>query len=188
MSELCKSINPSKADIHNLSGDTKVSFIDMAALSNNGYIESMVDKTLSEVRAGSYTYFAENDIIIAKITPCMENGKCAIAKGLTNGIGFGSSEYHVFRANDNVEVKYLFDFLNRNEIRQQAAARMTGASGHRRVPVDFYINLSIPVPSKEEQQRIIAEIEGYESVIAQARAIMDGCAARKQAILDKYLK
>ena len=72
-----------------------VSFIEMASVSDEGYISEKVDRPLGEVLKGSYTYFSEGDIIIAKITPCMENGKCAIARNLTNHIGFGSSEFHV---------------------------------------------------------------------------------------------
>ncbi len=111
------------------------------------FIDTCQDRTLKEVIKGSYTYFRDGDIIIAKITPCMENGKCALVSGLTNGIGFGSSEFHVFR-NSNAAVKqeYLFYYLNRESIRKQAEERMTGASGHRRVPIDFIDELPIPVP------------------------------------------
>lgn len=188
MSELCSVINPSKSELSNFGDDIFVSFVEMASVNNDGYIESKVDKPLSELRRGSYTYFAENDIIIAKITPCMENGKCAIATELTNGIGFGSSEFHVFRCSDQIHNKYLFGYLNRESIRQMAAKRMTGSSGHRRVPISFYENLEIPVPSLEEQERVIKEIETYEAAIAKAKTIMSGCAERKKAILEKYLE
>ncbi len=94
-----------------------VSFVEMASVSNNGFIERKEDRELRTLRKGSYTYFADNDIIIAKITPCMENGKCALAKELTNAIAMGSSEFHVFRANDNVLSEYLFYQLNRESIR-----------------------------------------------------------------------
>ena len=159
----------------------------MASVSNYGYIERMEDKQYSNVKHGGYTYFAENDIIIAKITPCMENGKCAIATGLTNGIGFGSTEFHVLRCKEQIINKYLFGYLNRSAIREEAAKRMTGASGHRRVPIEFYEDLEIPVLPMAEQQQIISQVEQYEAAIRQAQTIMDGCAARKKAILDKYL-
>ncbi len=83
----------------------------------------------------------------------MENGKCAIATGLTNKIGFGSSEFHVLRSNEQIINKYLFGYLNRETIRQMAEKRMTGASGHRRVPISFYENLQIPVPPMPEQEK-----------------------------------
>lgn len=127
-------VNPSASEIKNLSDDTMVSFVEMASVSENGYIETKVDKTLGEVRSGSYTYFANDDIIIAKITPCMENGKCALASDLTNGIGYGSSEFHVFRCSDKIDKGYLFALLNREDVRYCAQKSMTGKSGHRRVP------------------------------------------------------
>lgn len=76
--------------------DTVVSFVEMASVSEHGYIEKTEDRSVLELKKGSYTYFSNNDILIAKITPCMENGKCALANNLKNGIGFGSTEFHVF--------------------------------------------------------------------------------------------
>lgn len=156
-------MNTSKTEVHNISDDTLVSFVEMASVSNEGFIETKVDRPYSEVRSGGYTYFAEGDIIIAKITPCMENGKCAIAEGLTNGIGFGSSEFHTFRCHeDELLTKYLFHLLNQSMIRKAAEDAMTGASGHRRVPATFYEELLIPVPPIPVQMQIIdacAEIE-----------------------------
>ena len=140
------------------------------------------------MRKGSYTYFANNDIIIAKITPCMENGKCALAENLENGIGFGSSEFHVIRVNlEYIVPKYIFSLINRKIIREAAEKIMTGSSGHRRVPAAFYENLELPVPSLFEQQRFVAEIEKLEQAIAQAQATIAAAPAKKQAIMQKYL-
>ena len=182
-------VNPSKREVSELSLDTIVSFLEMSFISDDGFIDTRQDRTLREVMKGSYTYFRDGDIIIAKITPCMENGKCALVSDLTNGIGFGSSEFHVFRNSSSaVKQEYLFYYLNRESIRKQAEQRMTGASGHRRVPIDFYRELPIPVPPLQEQERIIREIEGYEAEIRKAEAVMQGAEARKSAILRKYLQ
>ena len=181
--------NPSKREVAEMPLDTVVSFIEMASVSNDGFVEVRQDRTLQEVKKGSYTYFRDGDIIIAKITPSMENGKCALVSGLTNGIGFGSSEFHVFRnKNTAVRQEYLFHYLNRESIRRQAELRMTGASGHRRVPIDFYRELSIPVPSLQEQERIIREIESYEAEIRKTEVVMQEVEARKSSILQKYLE
>lgn len=189
LEKLCSAINPSKADVKSIESSTMVSFVEMSSVSNDGYIEQKVDKPLVDVRKGSYTYFAEGDIIIAKITPCMENGKCALATGLTNGIGFGSSEFHVLRVNNKlINNVYLFAYLNRKEIRERAAAVMTGSSGHRRVPITFYEELEIPVPSMDEQLRIVAEYQKNISAIMDLRESMSNASSAKQAILDKYLK
>lgn len=160
----------------------------MASVSNYGFIESKINKPLGELRKGSYTYFAENDVIIAKITPCMENGKCALATGLSNGIGMGSSEFHVFRAKEqNILPAFLFYSLNRETIRKEAEKQMTGSSGHRRVPISFYENLQIVVPDLPEQQKIIGEIEKLENQIAELEAQIEGVADMKKAVLKAFL-
>ncbi|MFC0322695.1 restriction endonuclease subunit S [Gallibacterium melopsittaci] len=187
ISELCI-INPSKNEIKHLSDNLLVSFIEMASVSNNGYIERKVDRALGTLRKGSYTYFKENDVIIAKITPCMENGKCALAVNLTNQIGIGSSEFHIFRANETIYPQFLFFSLNRKEVRIEAEKNMTGTSGHRRVPSSFYENLQIPVPPLAEQEKIIAEVTQYEQAITQLETQMQGCADKKKAVLDRLLK
>ena len=130
----------------------------MASVSSEGFIERKVDRPYGEVCNGGYTYFAEGDFIIAKITPCMENGKCAIAEGLTNGIGFGSSEFHTFRCHaSEILTKFLFLLLNQTTVRKAAEDAMTGASGHRRVPAAFYEEMLIPVPPIPVQQQVIDE-------------------------------
>lgn len=176
--------NPPKVDIPN---DTLISFVEMAAVSNDGHIVSAVDRPMLEVRKGSYTYFQENDIIIAKITPCMENGKCALAMGLTNGIGMGSSEFHVFRCGAEILPKYLFGYLNRQVIRQEAEKVMTGSSGHRRVPIGFYQQLLIPVLPLSDQQKIATQIQQAEDQITQLDARLSALKAKKESVLKKYL-
>jgi type I restriction enzyme M protein len=178
--------NPSKMEISAIDVNTQISFVDMQSVSNDGYIANKVDRSYFEIRNGGYTYFHEGDIIIAKITPCMENGKCALATNLTNEIAFGSSEFHVFRSNGKkINSKYLFTLLNRKSIRIEAERNMTGASGHRRVPIAFYENLEIPLPSLSEQQKIVSEIEKIEAKIAEAQKIIDDMPIRKNEILKK---
>ncbi|MDR3273597.1 MAG: restriction endonuclease subunit S [Flavobacteriaceae bacterium] len=180
--------NPSKSEISNLDINTLISFVDMPSVSNNGYIANRIDKTFGEIKKGSYTYFKESDIIIAKITPCMENGKCALATNLTNGLALGSSEFHVFRANnDKIITKYLFTLLNRKSIRVEAEKNMTGASGHRRVPIAFYENLEIPLPPLSAQQKIVSEIEKIETQIAALEQEVAEIPKQEEAILKKYL-
>ena len=166
-------INPSKTDISTIADNMEVSFIEMSSVSNEGYIETMTNKPLKDVRKGGYTYFAENDLIFAKITPCMENGKCGIARNLTNGIGFGSSEFHVFRCSESINNKYLFLILNSTIVRNGAIANMTGSSGHRRVPEIFYRNLQIPLPPMEVQMRIVEESNKIDAEYKNSRMTIE---------------
>lgn len=185
---LCKKINPSKTEIRGLRLDTKVSFVAMESLSTDGFIQNMVDMELSQLRNGSYTYFGENDIIIAKITPCMENGKCALAKGLTNRIGMGSSEYHVFRPDQKQIIdKFMFYSLNRESVRKAAASKMTGSSGHRRVSVTFYENLVIQVPVVEDQIKIADRIEKLHMELIELKRINKELEDQKKSIIEKYV-
>lgn len=169
-------MNMSKTEIHDFDDNNMVSFVEMSSVSNEGFIETKVDRPYGELRNRGYTYFAEGDIIIAKITPCMENGKCAIAEGLTNGIGFGSSEFHTFRCHeDMILTKYLFLILNQNKVRKAAEEAMTGASGHRRVPAVFYEEMMIPLPPLNIQQQIIDECEKVDAEYENTRrSIEDG--------------
>lgn len=160
--------NPSKTEIKNLNDNTKVSFVEMASVSDEGYIAEKEEKAYQEIKKGSYTYFAEGDIIMAKITPCMENGKCAIATGLKSKIGFGSSEFHVIRVGSEILNNYLFELLNRREVRQVAEKNMTGSSGHRRVPKEFYESLKIPLPPIKIQAELVKECEKINTAAEKA--------------------
>jgi restriction endonuclease S subunit len=181
-------INPSKTELKGVDENTNISFIKMASVSNDGFIQYKEDRLLKDLKKGSYTYFRENDIIIAKITPCMENGKCALATGLTNHLAMGSSEFHVIRCDEKIiSAKYIFSLLNRVKIRQEAERNMTGSSGHRRVPASFYQDYKIPVPDLKIQQNLVEQIEQLENKIATAQKIINEAASKKQAVLKHYL-
>lgn len=125
-------------------------------------------RPLREV-AGSYTYFADGDVLLAKITPCFENGKLGIAAGLSNGVGFGSSEYFVLRPRANLTPEWLFHFLSRDTFRVEGAGQMAGAVGHQRVAKEFIERSQIPIPAVAEQRRIVAILDDVFAAIATAR-------------------
>ena len=102
-------------------------------------------RSLSSVYKG-YTYFAENDVLLAKITPCFENGKLGVARGLKNGVGFGSSEFVVFRCKENILPNFLYYFLNQKSFREEGKKNMSGAVGHKRVTKEFIANSLISLP------------------------------------------
>ncbi|HDZ5071566.1 TPA: restriction endonuclease subunit S [Campylobacter jejuni] len=146
-------INPSKVEINNCLKNTIVTFLSMQNL-GSGFIHHREQGQIIEFENG-YTYFAENDILIAKITPCMEHGKCAIATDLYNGIGFGSTEFNVFRIRDpRFLTEFVFCYLNRDSIRKIATDNMVGTSGRQRVPTAFYEKLPIPILPIEFQLEI----------------------------------
>ncbi|MBA3832442.1 MAG: restriction endonuclease subunit S [Chthoniobacterales bacterium] len=136
---------------------------------------------MAEVRKG-YTPFRDGDVIFAKVTPCMENGKAAVMKGLTNGVGFGSTEFFALRPSARIDANYLLHFLLQRSFRQQAARNMTGAVGLRRVPKSYLEQQQIPLPPIDQQQRIVAAIE------KQFTRLEAGVAAlrRVQANLKRY--
>lgn len=182
-------INPSKSELSDYPLDKLVSFVEMSSVSSKGYIETKEDKQYREVKSGGYTYFAENDIIIAKITPCMENGKCAIAKDLTNGIAFGSTEFHVFRCSKEILNTYLFALLNTDTIRYCAQKNMTGSSGHRRVPESFYKSMEIPLPPLNIQETIAKDCQSIDDECRSNEKIINNAEKGINEIirgLDKY--
>jgi type I restriction enzyme, S subunit len=136
---------------------------------NVKFLEPTRTRPLGEV-SGSYTYFADGDVLLAKITPCFENGKLGIARNLTNGVGFGSSEYVVLRPSAALRAEFLYYFLVRPAFREEGARTMAGAVGHKRITKEFVENSRIPVPALEEQQRIVAILDEAFKGISTAKA------------------
>ena len=162
--EVCL-INPRKNELAGLDPGTIVSFVPMAEIYEHRItFQPLQKKVLSEVSA-SYTYFKDRDVLLAKVTPCFENGKAGIARGLVNGIGFGSSEFYVLRPGLSVLPEWLYFCVMHSQFRESGIAQMTGTGGLQRLPRDFVKHFQIPLPPLEVQQEIVAEIEGYQKVI-----------------------
>ncbi len=172
INDIC-TINPRKNQLSEMNPDTRVSFVPMADINEHQMVfQPIAEKLLSEVTS-SYTYFEDNDVLFAKVTPCFENGKAGIAKGLINGIGFGSSEFYVLRCSEQVLPEFLYFCITHPFFRDTAVAQMTGTGGLQRVPRDYVENFKIPLPPIAIQQEIVAEIEDYQKVIDGARAVID---------------
>lgn len=155
LGEICE-INPKKSQDARLTNGLLVSFVPMPSVSESGDIDATQVKPYDEVKTG-FTYFAENDVLFAKITPCMENGKGAIATGLHNGIGFGSTEFHVLRpAKGTATPCWIYTLTVFPQFRIDAASNMTGSAGQRRVPASFLENYHVSVPPLELQNRFAA--------------------------------
>ena len=151
----CCILNPRRPNIA-LCDTDKVSFIPMPAVSEDGYLVDMTDEEYGKVKK-SFTYFENNDVLFAKITPCMENGKGAIVHGLTNGIGMGSTEFHVLRPINGISSPYWLLALTRMPIfRERAAKNMSGTGGQKRVSASYLDHFMVGLPAIEEQRRFEA--------------------------------
>ena len=157
-----------------LADDLDVSFVPMPAVSHRSrYLLPHGSRKLSEVKRG-YTHFQDGDMLFAKITPCMENGKGAIASDLTNGIGCGTTELHVLRPGSSITSEWIYYFVRQEQFRKEAERNMTGSAGQLRVPLSFLEEQKIPTPdSVDEQRRIVAKLDQVTACIDDARARLD---------------
>jgi type I restriction enzyme, S subunit len=166
--------------------DEKVSFLGMADVSESGETTAGAEKRYSEVRVG-YTQFWNSDLLVAKITPCFQNGKIAQAK-LEHELGAGSTEFHVVRGKSGqAHQRYLLHFLRQQRIRQEGELRMTGSGGQRRVPQQYLAKLAVPLPSFGNQKRIAAVLDQVDALRAKRReaiALLDDLA--QSIFLDMF--
>jgi len=153
-------INPRNVDFA-LDDSDEVTFLPMAGVeAETGRINITERRTWKTVKKG-YTKFQENDVLVAKITPCMENGKACIARHLHGAAGAGSTEFHVFRPDTKIiEPEWLYLFLNQQRIRSAAKRQMGGAVGQQRVPASFYESLVLPLPDIEKQRELLESLIG----------------------------
>lgn len=178
LTDVCE-LNPRLLADQRPEDDTTVTFVPMSAVDEHrGVIDKAEIRMFAEVAKG-YTSFRDHDVLFAKVTPCMENGKAAIARNLSNGLGFGSTEFHVLRSNNVVLPEYIFSFIRQKAFRERAASAFVGTGGLQRVPPDFLSRVKIPLPPLPEQQRIV-------DVLQQAEAAYD-CQSRRQH-LDLMIK
>ena len=176
-------INPKKSEVSALPGDTIVSFVPMSALGTDSMtFEPKESRLLSEVGA-SYTYFRNNDVLLAKVTPCFENGKAGIARNLSNGIGFGSSEFFVIRCSRNILPEWAYFAVANAAFRATAAEKMTGTGGLQRVPRPVLEEHTIPLPTLATQQTVIAQIEAEQGLVAANRELISRMERKIQATL-----
>ena len=162
--EICE-VNPRLPRGHSVTDDQIVSFVPMAAVDEvSGTIQAHQTRPYAEVKKG-YTHFKDGDVLFAKITPCMENGKAAIASELAGGLGFGSTEFHVLRARGEVLPEWLFYFIRQPAFRREAKRNFTGTAGQQRVPTTFLASATLPVPPLPEQRRIVDLLSRAEGIV-----------------------
>jgi type I restriction enzyme S subunit len=127
------------------------------------YFNSIKIKKIEEVYSG-YTYFREGDILLAKVTPCFENGKSGIAINLKNKIGFGSSEYHVLRSGENILSEVLYYIISSKKFINLGRKQLTGTGGLRRLPKDYVSNFKVPLAPIALQEEFASIVEQVEKV------------------------
>ncbi|MEQ1953259.1 restriction endonuclease subunit S [Mesorhizobium yinganensis] len=155
-----------------LADDEVVSFLPMAAVSEDGFILFEEDREARAVKKG-FTVFERGDVLVAKITPCFENGKAARTDALANPVGFGSTEFHVIRAGDEIDSSYLFHLIWNARLRETGKMNMTGSAGQKRVPADFLKRLEIPLPPLPEQRRIAAILDKADALRRKRKRAID---------------
>lgn len=189
LGEVCE-IRPNKSFAFNKLNDCdSVSFLPMEDLGVfDRFICVKKIKKIHEVKKSSYTYFENGDILLAKVTPCFENGKLGITHNLVNGIGFGSSEYIVFRPYECILNSYVYYQLANPKFRDMGKKLMLGACGLKRLSKEYVINYNVSFPQdKEIQQQIVTKLDILSAKCkkleeAERKTIAE-CDALKQAIL-----
>lgn len=165
----------------------EVSFVPMEKVEEStGRIQLDRQISHSEGQRRSLTYFVDGDIIFAKITPCMENGKFALANGLVGGSAYGSTEFHVLTTHAELLPSYLYLFLSTEDFRAEAKRAMTGAVGQQRVPKSFLENYLFPLPPVSEQERLLKKIELEFTRISSLMKMVDGLSFKLNRLKLSY--
>ena len=188
LGDVCK-VNPRRPTGLQWKPHTKTTFVPMPSVDGQtGTITQPQERNYAEVSRG-YTYFEEGDVLFAKITPCMQNGKHAIASGLGNGFGFGSTEFHVLRPSGAVLSEWVHKFLRQPSVITEAVHHFRGSVGQQRVPKEFLTYLPIPLPPLTEQKRIAdllnQQMAYVETVRMSAREQLDAINALPAALLRR---
>ena len=172
LTDICE-LNPRLLADDRPSDDLPVTFVPMSAVNESaGVIDKPEERTFGEVAKG-YTSFRERDVLFAKVTPCMENGKAAVAGQLVNGLGFGSTEFHVLRPTPAVLPEFVLSFIRQQAFRDRAASAFVGTGGLQRVPPDFLARVKLPLPTLPEQQRIVDVLRQAEVVAKAKQSIIE---------------
>jgi type I restriction enzyme S subunit len=155
--------------------ETEVSFIPMALIpAEYGRAATFEKRRWDEIKSG-FTHFAEDDVVVAKITPCFQNGKSCVMRGLLNRVGAGTTELHVFRVvNQTIDPDYVLVFLKSSHFLDNGVSQMTGSAGQKRVPIYYFASCPFPLPPLAEQKRIVTKVD-------RLMALCDALEAQQQA-------
>jgi len=180
--------NPPRSELNGLESTAQVSFVPMEAVGEYGGLNLETEKVLEDVGNG-YTYFRDGDVLVAKITPCFENGKGALAKGLANGVGLGTTELHVLRSDSRLDARFLFYLSISQPFRKLGESEMYGAGGQKRVPEDFIKDFRACLPPFFEQQAIASfldrETVRIDVLITKKQRLVELLQERRTALISQ---
>ena len=181
-------VNPSKSEVRHLPPEQEVTFIPMEKIVATGKVDYSITNTVENLIDG-YTYFRDGDIIMAKVTPCFENGNIAIVNGLLNGIGFGTTELHVLRCNNKCYNKFLFYYLQSDVFKSKGISEMYGVAGLKRIPTDFVLNYKLGIPDYQEQKQITLYldtiVDKINTLISDIQTQIDKLKEYRQSIISE---
>jgi len=181
-------LNPVKSKVDDIGDDTLVSFVEMEDIRTRGGLDTSESRALGEVYGG-YTYFEEGDVLVAKITPCFENGKGGLATDLRNGVGFGTTELHVLRPKEALASRFLEYTTRSHPFRVKGEKQMTGAAGQQRVPEEFVADLEIPIPPKRRQEEIADFLDrktaAIDELIDKKRRLIELLEEKRDAVINR---
>ena len=187
LGEVCE-INPPRPKNFTRSPDAQTTFVPMVAVDEiSGVIAKSEIVSYSKVAKG-YTYFEENDVLFAKITPCMQNGKHVIARNLIDKIGFGTTEFHVMRSKKEILPEWIWFFVRQPQFLKEATYYFTGVVGQQRVPSSFLSGYIISLPPIEEQKRIVTKLQEMMQEIDQAQAACEKQLEAAKSLPSAYLR
>jgi len=166
---------------------TQVTFLKMEDVSNGGSIINNGSLPIQSIQKRGFTLFQENDILFAKITPCMENGKGALAINLHNGIGYGSTEFHVFRPRNKKSIPFVYFLSVSSKFRLQAESQMTGSAGQQRVSTKYLVNYQIAAPPLDEQFQIGVRLNNIENKIRAEEILLQKYQSIKRGLMGDLL-
>lgn len=183
----CCEINP-KTDTSKVLDDDIIVFVKMEDVSNDGFITSFNEKTYQSLQKKGFTVFQNDDVIFAKITPCMENGKGALVRGFDTKICMGSTEFHVIRACENISIDFIYQLTISKQFRLKAEMQMTGSAGQQRVPISFLEDYLFYIPDFSEQCRIASILSSIDKKIETEEKVLEKYKNIKKGLMEKLLK
>lgn len=180
-------VNPPTNIPSTFNSKTQVTFLKMEDVSNGGSIINNKSLAIGNLQKRGFTLFQENDILFAKITPCMENGKGALATNLFNGIGYGSTEFHVFRPREKKSIFYVYFLSVSSKFRLQAESQMTGSAGQQRVSTKYLENYEIAAPSLDEQFQFGVRLNNIDNKIHSEETLLQKYHSIKRGLMGDLL-